>query len=171
MGLGVSGERITVKGSWNNMPVAAKADSDGKFMLRIKTPEAGGPHPANKQEVGRRLALWALSDTYGEKGIVCSDPVYKNMQVESNKAVISFNYTDGGLVAKDGTLNDFEIAGADGKFVRAMAVINRDHVTVSSTLVPNPKYVHYGWSDTAEPHLFNKAGLPASIFISDTSLY
>ena len=121
-------------------------------------------HPANKQEVGRRLALWALANTYGEKGIVYSGPLYKNIKIDGNRIIISFKYTDGGLVAKGGTLNSFEIAGDDGRFVPADAKISGDKVIVSSEAISHPKAVRYGWSDTAEPHLFNKAGLPASSF-------
>ncbi len=121
-------------------------------------------HPANKQEVGRRLALWALANTYGRKGIVYSGPLYQNMEIEGNKIFISFKYVDGGLMAKGGGLNNFEIAGDDGKFVHAHAKISRDKVIVSSDAILHPKAARYGWSDTAEPHLFNKAGLPASSF-------
>lgn len=121
-------------------------------------------HPANKQKVGRRLALWAFANTYGEKGIVYSGPLYKNMHLEGNKIIISFKYTGGGLMAKGGRLNSFEIAGGDGRFVHADAKISGDKVIVSSEAILHPKAVRYGWSDTAEPHLFNKAGLPASSF-------
>jgi sialate O-acetylesterase len=121
-------------------------------------------HPSHKQEVGHRLALWALANTYGEKGIVYSGPLYKNIKIDGNRIIISFKYADGGLVAKGGTLNSFEIAGDDGRFVPADAKISGDKVIVSSEAIPHPKDVRYGWSDTAEPHLFNKAGLPASSF-------
>lgn len=128
-------------------------------------------HPSHKQEVGRRLALWALSNTYGEKGIVYSGPLYKSMKVEGNTIAISFKYSDGGLIAKGGTLNSFEIAGDDGAFVPATAFIQGNKVIVSAASVAHPTAVRYGWSDNAEPHLFNKAGLPASTFITDASLY
>ncbi|MGF7231305.1 sialate O-acetylesterase [Arachidicoccus sp.] len=128
-------------------------------------------HPSHKQEVGRRIALWALSNTYGEKGIVYSGPLYKSMKIEGNKIAISFKYSDGGLDAKGGTLNSFEIAGDDGRFVPAAAFIQGNKVIVSAASVAHPMAVRYAWSDKAVPHLFNKAGLPASTFITNTSLY
>ncbi len=128
-------------------------------------------HPSHKQEVGRRLALWALAKTYGEKNMVYSGPLYKHMKVEGSEITLSFDYCDGGLVAKGGRLNDFEIAGADGIFVPATATIKGDKVIVFATSIKHPKAVRYGWSDNAEPHLFNKTGLPASTFITNASYY
>lgn len=123
-------------------------------------------HPANKQEVGRRLSLWALARTYGKKDIVYSGPLFDELKIDGSKAIVSFRYAGGGLVAKGGDLKWFEIAGADGKFVAANAVISGSQVIVSSPDVPHPTAVRYAWKDTAEPHLCNKAGLPASSFSS-----
>ena len=55
-------------------------------------------HPKNKQEVGRRLALWALAKTYGRK-LVCSGPLYKSMKIEGDKIRTFFDYTGSGLMA------------------------------------------------------------------------
>ncbi len=124
-------------------------------------------HPKNKREVGRRLALWALAKTYGEKDIVYSGPIYKSMKIEGDKIRISFDYTDGGLIAKGDTLTRFTIAGEDRQFVDANAVIDGDTIVVSSAQVKKPVAVRFGWTDTPEPNLFNKAGLPASPFRTD----
>ena len=78
-------------------------------------------HPKNKQEVGRRLALWALAKVYG-RDIVYSGPIYKSMAVEGDKIRLQFDHVGGGLIAADGKpLADFTIAGADQKFVPAVA--------------------------------------------------
>jgi len=135
----------------------------------VVTLDIGNPkniHPANKQEVGRRLSLWALANTYHQKGIVYSGPLYKALKVKGSKAIVSFNHADKGLVAKGGGLDWFEVAGRDGKFVPGHAVISGNQVIVTSPEVSQPAAVRYGWKDTAEPHLFNKAGLPASSFSS-----
>ncbi len=124
-------------------------------------------HPKNKQEVGRRLALWALAKTYGEKDIVYSGPIYKSMKIEGDKIRISFDYTDGGLIAKGDALTRFTIAGEDRQFVDANAVIDGDTIVVSSAQVKKPVAVRFGWTDTPQPNLFNKAGLPASPFRTD----
>ncbi|MCI0500030.1 MAG: hypothetical protein L0Y36_10215 [Planctomycetales bacterium] len=124
-------------------------------------------HPKNKQDVGDRLARWALAKTYGQKDIVYSGPVCKKMKIEDDKIRVMFDYIDGGLMAKDGTLSDFMIAGDDKNFVPARAVIDGDTVVVSSQAVPNPVAVRYGWSNWVSGTLFNKAGLPASSFRTD----
>jgi sialate O-acetylesterase len=131
------------------------------------TLDIGNPkniHPANKQEVGRRLSLWALANTYGQKGIIYSGPLYSGMKIRGSTIRISFNHVDGGLMTKGGNLDHFEIAGADGHFVPAQAQISGKQVIVQAQGISAPKAVRYGWRDTAEPHLFNKAGLPASSF-------
>jgi len=123
-------------------------------------------HPKNKQDVGKRLALWALAKDYG-KDIVCSGPLYKSMKIENDKIHISFDHVADGLVAKGDTLDGFAIAAADKKFVWADAHIDGDNVVVSSKDVPNPVAVRYAWDIYPFCNLFNKAGLPASPFRTD----
>ena len=123
-------------------------------------------HPRNKQEVGRRLALWAFSGTYG-RDVVCSGPLYKSMRVEGDKIRISFDYTAGRLVARGGPLTFFSIAGEDKQFVPAQAVIDGEAIVVSSKQVSMPVAVRFAWTNIAEPNLFNKEGLPASPFRTD----
>jgi sialate O-acetylesterase len=124
-------------------------------------------HPTNKQEVGRRLALWALAKTYGKADLVYSGPLYREAKIEGNKIRIFFDHVDGGLVVKGNELTYFQIAAADGEFKPAKAVIDGDTVVVWSDEVANPVAVRFGWSDDAEPNLFNAAGLPASPFRTD----
>ncbi|WP_339908516.1 sialate O-acetylesterase [Symmachiella dynata] len=123
-------------------------------------------HPTNKQEVGRRLGLAARAIEYGEK-IVYSGPMFKSVKFDGNKAILSFDHLGGGLMAKGDKLTHFQIAGEDGKFVDAEAVIEGETVVVKSTEVPTPQAVRFGFSDVAEPNLFNKDGLPASPFRTD----
>jgi len=124
-------------------------------------------HPTNKKDVGHRLALWALAETYGVKGLVYSGPLYKSMSVEDGKAVISFDHTGSGLTAKEGGLTGFYVAGSDRKFVPARAKIKGNTVVVWSPAVKKPVAVRYGFRDTATASLFNKEGLPASPFRTD----
>ena len=122
-------------------------------------------HPRNKQEVGRRLALWALAKTYGREDVTYSGPHYKSMKVEGNTIRLSFDYVGSGLMARDETpLTWFEIAGEDKQFVNATAKIDDDTIVVSSDTIANPVAVRFGWHQTAEPNLVNKEGLPASPF-------
>lgn len=123
-------------------------------------------HPRNKQEVGRRLALWALARTYDRPAGEFSGPLYREMTVEGARARVRFDHADG-LQARGGALTHFEIAGADRRFVEADAEIDGPTVLVWSPGVPQPVAVRFGWSTTAEPNLFNAAGLPASPFRTD----
>jgi sialate O-acetylesterase len=128
----------------------------------------GDIHPRNKQDVGKRLALWALAKTYGKSDLVYSGPLYDSMSVELDQIQIKFKHAEGGLVSRDGKpLTWFTIAGEDKKFVPAMATISGNTVVVQSPKVSNPVAVRFGWSQLAEPNLANKAGLPTSPFRTD----
>jgi sialate O-acetylesterase len=129
--------------------------------------EADDIHPKNKQDVGKRLALWALAETYG-KELVYSGPIYKSMKADGGSIVLSFDHVGGGLVAKGGEeLKGFAIAGADKKFVWADAKIDGDNVVVSSDDVSEPAAVRYAWADNPVCNLYNAEGLPASPFRTD----
>ena len=129
--------------------------------------EADDIHPKNKQDVGKRLALWALAKTYG-KDLVYSGPIYKSMKTDGNKIILDFEHTGGGLVAKGGEpLKGFAIAGADRKFVWADAKIDGDTVVVSHDEISVPVAVRYGWANNPVCNLYNKEGLPAAPFRTD----
>lgn len=123
-------------------------------------------HPSYKWEVGRRLALLALANDYGKR-IISSGPVYKKMKTEKDKIILSFD-NDKKLKSNDGkALNWFTIAGADGKFVSANAVIKKNKIEVSSPEVANPAAVRFAWDEKAQPNFVNDAGLPAVPFRTD----
>jgi sialate O-acetylesterase len=131
--------------------------------------DVGNIHPKNKQEVGRRLALWAMAKVYGNKKLVYSGPIYKSMAVKGTQIKLSFNHLGSGLGTIDGKpLNEFTIAGTDKVFVPAIAAINGNEIVVSSDKVTNPVAVRYAWHDDAQPNLANKEGLPASSFRTDS---
>jgi sialate O-acetylesterase len=120
-------------------------------------------HPRAKQPVGQRLALAARALAYGEP-IEYSGPTLDGLSVAGNRAILTFKHLGGGLVAKDGELKGFAIAGADGNFVPAKATIEGETVVVTSDAVAAPAAVRYGWAHTPDVNLYNKAGLPASPF-------
>ena len=126
-------------------------------------------HPRNKQDVGLRLALWAMANTYGVDDLVYSGPLYESMEVEGSSIRIYFKHIGGGLVSRDGEpLSWVQIAGEDQEFVDAVAVVDGDTVLVSSDSVESPVAVRLGWHQTAEPNLMNKEGLPVSPFRTDS---
>ena len=120
-------------------------------------------HPTQKEPVGARLALAARAIAYGEK-ITYSGPVYDSMKVEGARAVLDFKHIGSGLMAKGGDLKGFTVAGEDGTFTNATAVIEGNKVVVSSSEVAKPVAVRYGWANTPDVNLFNKEGLPATPF-------
>lgn len=124
-------------------------------------------HPKNKQEVGRRLSLWALGTVYGKKVPATSGPLPDGHKVRGNEITLSFKHTDGGLVAQGGELKGFVIAGEDKQWKPAMARIEKDKVIVSSPDVKQPVAVRYAWENFPTCNLFNGAGLPATPFRTD----
>ena len=120
-------------------------------------------HPRNKQEVGLRMANLALTGHYQVLDQVVSGPLYRSFNLEKKSIRVFFDHAEG-LVCRGGPCTHFEIAGEDGVFHPAEAVVEDNTVVVSSPEVRTPKAVRFGWSNTAEPNLFNGAGLPASCF-------
>jgi sialate O-acetylesterase len=153
---------------WEDQSAALRIPNTGMAVITDLVDDLKDIHPTRKLEVGQRLALIALARDYGKKGTVYSGPIFKSMKLKEGNAVLSFNNAEGGLVAKDGQpLSWFTIAGPDGKFVPAEAQIVGETVVVSSPSVAEPKAVRFAWSESAQPNLFNKAGLPACPFRTD----
>lgn len=141
---------------------------DTGLVVIIDIGDAADIHPRNKQEVGRRLALWAQAEVYGAN-VAYSGPVFRKAEVRDGAVVLHFDHTAGGLKTLDGKpLAEFAIAGADQKFVWAQAQIEGDTVVVRAPEVPDPVAVRYAWaSNPAHANLANAAGLPASPFRTD----
>jgi sialate O-acetylesterase len=157
------------KNSWAELRESqATALSLPKTGMAV-TIDIGDPenvHPKNKQEVGRRLALAAEAIAYGRK-IVYSGPMYESMSIARGSVLVHFRDSDGGLVARDGPLKGFEIAGEDREFHHAEARIDGSTIVVQSSEVPRPVAVRYAWADNPECSLYDESGLPASPFRTD----
>ena len=128
--------------------------------------EALDIHPTNKQDVGKRLALNALAQTYERRELVYAGPLFASAAPEGAAMRVQFTLADG-LCCHGEQLTGFAIAGADKHFVWADAVIDGNGVLVSSPAVPVPVAVRYGWADNPACNLYNGAGLPASPFRTD----
>ena len=134
--------------------------------------EPANIHPANKQDVGKRLALEAERIAYG-KNIVSRGPLFESAKPEGNAIRVTFKYADNGLKTSDGKApGAFAVAGADGKFVWAEAKIDGKTVLVSSPKVKEPKFVRYAYAGyRGDCNLQNAEGLPAYPFRSDAVDY
>lgn len=168
--------------------MALALPNTGQAIL-IDIGEENNIHPANKVEVGDRLARIALARDYG-KNVVYSGPVYAGMSVEGGKIRVKFTHTDGGLVAKPmpavyqplstdpktvpvvrnspgSELEGFAVCGEDRKWQWADAKIDGDTVVAGSAQVPKPVAVRYAWASNPVCNLYNGAGLPTSPFRTD----
>lgn len=123
-------------------------------------------HPKNKKSVGIRLANLALAEVYKTNSNLVNGPLFKEIKIEKNKVMISFDYADG-LYFKNKTSNQFEVAGEDGIFFPADASIKNNQVILISKKVMKPVKVRFAWGNTTQSDLFNKANLPASCFTTE----
>lgn len=130
-------------------------------------------HPANKQDVGRRLALLARNRLYETVGDD-SGPTFVSASRETlpgragGAALrVRFDHTQGGLVAHDKPPQALEVAGANRVFHPATGRIDQGTLLVSSPAVPEPVAVRYAWRNAPEANLYNGAGLPMVPFRSD----
>jgi sialate O-acetylesterase len=125
-------------------------------------------HPTKKQPVGTRLALAADAIAY-HQAVDYTGPLYQSMKIEGSDITLTFSHVDGGLVAHGDELKGFSICGPDHKFVWAEATIDgKDKVVVRNAVVRHPIAVRYGWADYPLVNLWDKAGLPASPFRTDS---
>jgi sialate O-acetylesterase len=142
----------------------ALAEPNTAMAVAIGTGEWNDIHPLRKKDIGERLALAARKLAYGED-VVYSGPLFRALEVQESRVVLSFEHVGRGLTCKGDRLRDFAVAGPDGRFVWAHAAIRGTQVVVHSDLVPNPTRVRYAWADNPDKaNLYNQEGLPASPF-------
>ncbi|WP_436714677.1 sialate O-acetylesterase [Roseiconus lacunae] len=145
----------------------SKLENTGEAVI-IDLGEASDIHPKNKQDVGKRLARWALAKNYGYD-IPYQSPTYESMSVKGNLVTLKFEHVGGGLDTFD--VNEpigFTIAGEDQQFVKAHAKITgKDTIVVSSDQVANPVAVRYAWADNPICNVQSVEGLPMTPFRTD----
>jgi sialate O-acetylesterase len=146
--------------------MTAKQVPNCGLAVAIDIGDAKDIHPKNKREVGRRLALSALANTYGRK-IEGSGPWYRSMEATPAGIRLTFDHATGGLMTRGGRLTGFTLAGDDRQFVEAEARIDGETVLVSSPSVARPVAVRYGWAANPACNLYNGENLPAVPFRTD----
>lgn len=125
-------------------------------------------HPQNKIDVANRLANWALAETYKQNITAYKSPVFKNMEITKNKAVLFFDNAPAGFIIKGGgKATEFYIAGEDKNFLPADVKIEKDRIVVFHKQIKNPVAVRFSFSNTAMSNLFSKEGLPVCPFRTD----
>lgn len=136
------------------------------LAVTIDTGDPDNIHPPDKKIVGDRLAYCALANNYREK-IPYQGPTFKSLEHSPGAIKIRFTHAEGGLVASNGKVEEFSIAGKDHVWHWADAHLNGNTVIVSSPEVPNPEAVRYAWQSFPKVTLYNGAGLPAVPFRTD----
>lgn len=124
-------------------------------------------HPQKKREVADRLAHYALAETYAVKGPEHRSPTYRSHRVEGSAIRVEFDPVPTTLISRGGPPTHFKVAGSDGRFVEARAVIDGKSVVVSSPEVPSPTAVRFAFNCDAIPNLFTAEGLPVNLFRTD----
>jgi len=137
------------------------------------TLDIGNPkniHPADKQDVGERLSMWALAKTY-KKNVAYSGPIYKSMKKRTGSIELLFDHAEKGLVLTGGAHGSgFQVAGLDHVFKEVppgWIKVLANKLVVSHPDVANPEAVRYAFSNTPDATLFNTDGLPAPSFRTD----
>jgi len=144
---------------------AAKIKNVG-LVSTIDLGEAINLHPPHKREIGRRLALLAAAEVYGEH-VEFSGPVFKDAQFDGSQVTLTFTHAEQLGAITHGALQGFTIAGGDRKFHPAIAKIVGEKVLLSSPDVQRPAAVRYGWAGNPICNLFNGSHLPAVPFRTD----
>ena len=125
-------------------------------------------HPVNKRDVGLRLAHLALDQTYGDpKAGPHQSPTYQSNEIRGRKVRIQVDHAPGGLVAREGRVTGFELAGVDRVFHPASVSIEGSALICQSDQVPQPVAVRFCFSNTAVPTLFSQQGMPLNAFRTD----
>lgn len=147
--------------------IARRVPKSGMVVISDCVADVKNIHPTDKQSVGLRLANMALGKTYGRLESGFESPLFKELTISKNKAIISFLHADKGLMCKEKQITGFLIAGEEGIFIPAKAQIKDNTVIVTSSKVKKPVAVRYCFDDATIGNLFNKEGLPVAPFRTD----
>jgi sialate O-acetylesterase len=146
---------------------AVAATPNTAIAITLNTNDGWNLHPQGKHEIGRRLALLARQEVYKEK-IVGSGPKFKSARADGSRLIVTFDTNGDGLASSNGSVEGFMIAGEDGKYRLADAVIDGNTVTLHSDEVSSPTTVRYAWAGVPLATLTNRSGLPAAPFRTDS---
>ena len=157
-------ETNPVNSNWARLREAqrltAKADERAELAVINDLGETVDIHPLRKKEVAERIGLCFDRLIYNNK--VKLSPEVVSAEVQGDNVVLTLDQP-----VQAGQLSDFEIAGADGRFVNADAKVEAGKPTVITihTTVTSPKKVRYAWKDNPiRANVRSLSGLPMSSF-------
>lgn len=126
-------------------------------------------HPGTKRELARRLSRIALNQTYGQKKVAYTAPIYQSYRIEGNEVHIQFNEPAGcEPFEQNDNLPGFILAGADRQWHVAKARTEGNEVIVTCPDVKTPLAVRYGWADNPTCNLKTKSDLHVAPFRTDS---
>lgn len=176
---------ISNKGSYEpasslNWPLMREAQANARYIPNVwvtvgidtgnlSDDPAKARFPTNRRELGERLVMLAQANTYAEPADATkphASPFFEKSAIRGDKVICYFDDAAKGLKTRDGQPpGGFEIAGADGKFVPATAIIEGETIIVSSTSIKSPAAMRYAWGNTCkDANIVNASGLPLSPF-------
>lgn len=120
-------------------------------------------HPIRKKEIGDRLALLALKNSYG-KGVAANGPLALKAIKNKQQIIISFASAKKVTAADKKELIGFELVTDKGKHINALATAKNNQVIINIPKGENIKSVYYAWQPFTRANLVNEAGLPCSTF-------
>lgn len=120
-------------------------------------------HPRKKKQIGDRLALLALRDTYN-RPLTASGPEPVMAQQKGKEIVVSFTSAKQLTSSDRGELRGFTLVNTRGEAIRADGEIRGTDVHLAVPEGQNIKTVRYAWEPFTRANLVNEAMLPASTF-------
>lgn len=144
----------------NEQRLAVIHDRHTALISAIDLGEPADIHPANKQEVGRRLALAAHQLVYRDNGALGPLPV--SAVHSGNNVIVTFSKPL--QVLSGANANAFELCGAAvGACTYADARVDGTKVTITGKGQPVAR-VRYAWADYPVINLYDDDMLPAPVF-------
>lgn len=150
---------------WDQWKTSQQMDSTG-MATAVDVGNATDIHPKNKQEVGRRLALIALKNTYGFD-VVADAPKPVSYRFEYKKAYITFDKKI--HVRNDSVPVGFRFKDKSYKrFYAATAKVVGDKTIEISVSQPlRPSAIYYNWADYPIGNIYGENNLPVLPFRTD----
>lgn len=137
----------------------------GMVVISDLVNDVNNIHPLNKQDVGRRLANFALAELYNKPMEGYKSPTYRSQTIKGNKIVVELNNPTNKISCRGEQIEGFKIAGQDGVFTPAQAqIVDNNKIEVWSRQVKEPIQVRYCFDDTTLGNLQSETGLPVAPF-------
>lgn len=142
----------------------SKSIKNVELIVTLDVSDSTNLHPQQKKQVGERLAKSVLSKTY-RKNISYKGPSVNKISYQKGCLLITFDTGGGHIVLNKNNWNNIEIAGVDGIYKPAKAIVHGNKAKVWNSTIANPVSFRYGWKKTFTASLFNSNGFPASPFV------